>query len=96
MKTLHCLNENGVHHLRYQAWYGRALVPLLQCDWCAGYWCPVTPARAQPVLDAISALADAAARGGSGETAALLRTVAARITAGYADPAAACTAGEGR
>jgi hypothetical protein len=92
VKTVHCLNENGVHRLRYQVWYGRALVPVLQCDWCAGRWCPVTPGRVQPVLDAISALAGAAARDGSGDAAALLRTVAARITAGYADPAAACPA----
>lgn len=90
LTTVHCRSENGVHHLRYQAWYGRALVPVLQCDWCAGYWCPVTPERAQPVTDAISALADAASRDGNSEDAALLRSAAARITAGYTDPAAAC------
>ena len=34
------------------------------------HWCPVTLARAQPVLDAIKALAGTAARDGSAETAA--------------------------
>ena len=95
LRVLHCRNGNGVHYLRYQAWYGpRALVPVLQCGWCDGYWCPVTLARAQPVLDAINALAGTAARDGSGGTAAGLRSVAGRITAGYTDPAAACPAGK--
>ncbi len=93
LRTLHCRHENGVHDLRYQAWYGRALVPVLQCGWCVGYWCPVTLARAQPVLDAISALAGAAARDGNADTAAGLRSVAGRITPGDTDPAAACPAG---
>jgi hypothetical protein len=44
-RGLHCRNDSGVHHLKYQAWYGQALVP-------------VPADNARPFLDAIAALAD--------------------------------------
>jgi hypothetical protein len=89
-RGLHCRNDNGVHHLKYQAWYGRALVPVLQCGWCQRHWCPVPAGKARPFLDAIGALAD-----GDRQAADWLAAVAGRITAGYTDPAASCPAQAG-
>jgi hypothetical protein len=86
-RGLHCRNDNGVHHLKYQAWYGQALVPVLQCCWCEAHWCPVPADNARPLLDAIVALA-----GSDQQAAGWLQAVAGRITAGYTDPAAACPA----
>jgi hypothetical protein len=86
-RGLHCRHDDGVHHLKYQAWYGQALVPVLQCGWCQAHWCPVPADKTRPLLDAIGALAD-----GDRRAVDWLAAVAGRITAGYTDPAAACPA----